>query len=136
MQPVLTYTTPATNAVHRATHSVPIVFVAVSDPIGTGFVESFSHPGGNVTGFTNFEPTMGGKWVELIREIAPAVQRVAMLFNPATANAGASGGVYLQSMKNAASVLGVELIVSSVSEPAEIDGAFAAEPSIPAPVSL
>ena len=62
---VLTYTTPATNAVHRATHSVPIVFVAVSDPIGTGFVESFSHPGGNVTGFTNFEPTMGGKWVEL-----------------------------------------------------------------------
>ena len=123
---VLSYTTPATNAVHQATRTVPIVFVAVSDPIGTGFVESFSHPGGNVTGFTNFEPTMGGKWVELIREIAPSVQRVAMLFNPATANAGASGGVYLQSMKTAASVLGVELTVSPVSDPAEIDSAFAA----------
>src|ERR1700690_2930587 len=55
---VLTYTTPATNAVHEATHSMPIIFVAVSDPIGTGFVESFPHPGRNVTGFTNFEPTM------------------------------------------------------------------------------
>src|SRR5436190_11801352 len=80
---VVTYTTPATKAVHQATHTVPILFVAVSDPIGTGFVESFSHPGGNVTGFTNFEPTMGSKWVELIRETAPSVQRVAMLFNPA-----------------------------------------------------
>lgn len=123
---VLTYTTPATNAVHQATRSVPIVFVAVSDPIGTGFVESFSHPGRNVTGFTNFEPTMGGKWVELIHEIAPSVRRVAMLFNPVTANAGASGGVYLQSMKTAASVLDVELTVSPVNEPIEIDGAFAA----------
>ena len=123
---VLTYTTPATNAIHRATHTVPIIFVAVSDPIGTGFVQSFSHPGGNVTGFTNFEPSMGSKWVELIRDIAPSVRRVAMLFNPATANAGASGGVYLQSMKTAAGVLGVELIVSPVSAPAEIDGAFAA----------
>lgn len=123
---VLTYTTPCTNAVHRATRSVAILFVAVSDPVGTGFVSSFSHPEGNVTGFTNFEPTMGSKWVELIREIAPSVQRVAMLFNPATANAGARGGVYLESMKAAASALGLELVVSPVSDPSEIDGAFAA----------
>jgi putative ABC transport system substrate-binding protein len=123
---VLTYTTPATNAVHQVTRSVPILFVAVSDPIGTEFVKSFSHPEGNITGFTNFEPTMGSKWVQLIREIAPSVQRVAMLFNPATANAGASGGVYLQSMKAAASALGLELIVTPVSDPSEIDGAFAA----------
>ena len=123
---VLAYTTPCTNAVHQATSSLPILFVAVSDPIGTGFVKSFSHPGGNITGFTNFEPTMGSKWVELIREIAPSVQRVAMLFNPATANTGASGGVYLQSMKSAASALGLELTVSPVGEPSEIDGAFAA----------
>jgi putative ABC transport system substrate-binding protein len=123
---VIAYTTPATNAVRQATRSLPILFVAVSDPIGTGFVESFSRPGGNITGFTNFEPTMGGKWVELIREIAPSVKRVAMLFNPATANAGASGGVYLQSMKAAASALGIELTVSPVSDAAEIDGAFAA----------
>ena len=123
---ILTYTTPCTNAVHQATSTVPILFVAVSDPVGTGFVRSFSHPGGNITGFTNFEPTMGSKWVELIREIAPSVQTVSMLFNPATANAGASGGVYLQSMKAAASAIGVELTVSPVSLPSEIDAAFAA----------
>lgn len=100
--------------------------MAVSDPIATGFVETFSHPGRNVTGFTNFEPSMGSKWVELIHEIAPSVQRIAMLFSPTTANAGSSGGVYLQSMKTAASVLGVELDVSPVSDPAEIDSVFAA----------
>jgi len=123
---IVTYTTPATNAVRQATHTVPILFVAVSDPIGTGFVESFARPGGNITGFTNFEATMGGKWLELIRDIAPSVKRVAMLYNPATANAGASGGVYLPSMKAAADVLGIELSVSPVNDPAEIDGAFAA----------
>jgi putative ABC transport system substrate-binding protein len=123
---IVTYTTPATNAVRQATHSVPILFVAVSDPIGTGFVESFSRPGGNITGFTNFEATMGSKWVELLREVAPSVKRVAMLFNPTTANAGASGGIYLQSMKTAAGVLGIELTVSAANEPADIDAAFAA----------
>jgi putative ABC transport system substrate-binding protein len=128
---IVTYTTPATNAVRQATRSVPILFVAVSDPIGTGFVESFARPGGNITGFTNFEPTMGGKWLELIRDIAPSVKRVAMLFNPATANAGASGGVYLASMKAAADVLGIELSVSPVNDPAEIDGAFAAMAASP-----
>jgi len=123
---IVTYTTPETNAVRQETRGVPILFVAVSDPIGTGFVESFARPGGNITGFTNFEATMGGKWLELIRDIAPSVKRVAMLFNPATANAGASGGVYLQSMKAAADILGVELSVSPVNDPAEIDGVFAA----------
>jgi putative ABC transport system substrate-binding protein len=123
---IVTYTTPATNAVRQVTRSVPILFVAVSDPIGTGFVESFSRPGGNITGFTNFEATMGSKWLELLHDIAPSVKRVAMLFNPATANAGASGGVYLQSMKAAAGVLGIDLTVSPINDPADIDGAFAA----------
>ena len=123
---IVTYTTPATNAVRQVTRSVPILFVAVSDPIGTGFVESFSRPGGNITGFTNFEATMGGKWVDLLRDVVPSVKRVGMLFNPTTANAGASGGVYLPSMKAAAGVLGLELSVSPVSDPADIDHAFAA----------
>jgi putative ABC transport system substrate-binding protein len=123
---IVTYTTPATNAVRQVTRTVPIRFVAVSDPIGTGFVESFSRPGGNITGFTNFEATMGGKWVELLRDVAPSVKRVGMLFNPTTANAGASGGVYLQSMTAAASVLGLELSESPVNDPADIDSAFAA----------
>ena len=129
---VVTYTTPATNAVRQETRNVPILFVAVSDPIGTGFVESFPRPGGNITGFTNFEPTMGSKWVELIRDIAPSVKRVAMLFNPTTANAGASGGVYLKSMKAAAQALGLELIAEiPVNDPADIDGVFAAIAEMP-----
>jgi putative tryptophan/tyrosine transport system substrate-binding protein len=123
---VLTFTTPATKAVQQAVHGVPILFVAVSDPIGTGFVKSFSHPGGSITGFTNFEPSMGGKWVELIHEIAPAVERIAMLFDPGSANQGASGGIYLQAMKAAAISLGKEFTVSPVSTLAGIDDAFAA----------
>jgi putative ABC transport system substrate-binding protein len=123
---IVTNPTPATNAVRQATPSVPIVFVAVSDPIGTGFVESFARPGGNITGFTNFEATMGGKWLELVREIAPSIKRVSMLFNPETANAGVSGGVYLQSIEAGAHVLGIELNVNPVHDPADIDGAFAA----------
>jgi putative tryptophan/tyrosine transport system substrate-binding protein len=123
---IVTNPTPATNAVRQATSSVPIVFTAVSDPIGARFVESFARPGGNITGFTNFEAAMGGKWLELLREIAPSIKRVSMLFNPETANAGASGGLYLQSLESGARVLGVELIVSPVHDPADIDGVFAA----------
>jgi putative tryptophan/tyrosine transport system substrate-binding protein len=123
---IVVHTTPATNAVRQAGHNVPIVFIAVSDPIGTGFVESFSRPGGNVTGFTNLEATIGSKWLELMRDIAPSVRRVSMLFNPATANTGASGGIFLQSMQAAAQVSGMELVVNPVNDPAEIDGVFAA----------
>ncbi|HEX9320703.1 MAG TPA: ABC transporter substrate-binding protein [Xanthobacteraceae bacterium] len=123
---IVTFSTPATNAVREARRNVPIVFIAVSDPIGTGFVESFARPGGNITGFTNFEGTIGGKWLELMRDIAPSIRRASMLFNPATANTGASGGVYLQSMQAAAQIRGIELIVSPVNDPADIDGVFAA----------
>ena len=123
---VVTYSTPAANAVRQAAPWMPIVFTAVSDPIGTGFVESFARPGGIITGFTNFEASMGSKWLELLRDIAPRVKRAAMLFNPTTANTGASGGIYLPSMQAAAQVLGVQLSASPVSDPAEIDGLFAA----------
>ena len=123
---VVTYSTPAANAVRQTAPRMPIVFTAVSDPIGTGFVESFARPGGIITGFTNFEASMGSKWLELLRDIAPSVKRAAMLFNPTTANTGASGGIYLPSMQAAAQVLGVQLSASPVSDPAEIDGLFAA----------
>jgi putative ABC transport system substrate-binding protein len=82
---ILSYSTPTTQALLRATRTIPIVFANISDPLGSGFVASFARPGGNVTGFTNMEPTMAGKWVELLREIAPRVGRVAMLFHPGTA---------------------------------------------------
>jgi putative ABC transport system substrate-binding protein len=104
---------------------MPIVFTSVSDPIGAGFVESFSRPGGNITGFTNSEPTMGGKWLSLLLDIAPSVSRVAMLFNPETANTGTSGGIYLKSIETAARLRGKELIVSAVHDPAGIDQTFA-----------
>lgn len=123
---IVTYTTPATSVVRQATRSIPILFVAVSDPIGPGFVDSFSRPGGNITGFTNFEPSMGSKWLGLIRDIAPSIKRVAMMFNPATANAGTTGGVYFQSMKAAAQALEIELLMSPVNDPSDIDNAFAA----------
>jgi putative ABC transport system substrate-binding protein len=82
---ILTQSTPATAELLRQTRTIPIVFALVADPIGSGFVASFPQPGGNVTGFVTMEPTMAGKWLELLKEIAPRVARVAMLFNPATA---------------------------------------------------
>ena len=70
---ILAVTNPALQAIRNATRNQPIVFLQVSDPVGGGFVESLAHPGGNITGFTNFEPEMGGKWLQTLKEIAPAV---------------------------------------------------------------
>jgi putative ABC transport system substrate-binding protein len=78
-------TTPVIGALARETQTIPIVFVLVSDPIGSGFAASLAHPRGNITGFTGNDPAIGGKWVELLKEIAPQTARVALLFNPATA---------------------------------------------------
>ena len=82
---ILSQSTPTTAALLQQTRTIPIIFANVSDPVGSGFVASFPRPGGNVTGFINMEPTMAGKWLELLKEIAPRVARVAFLFNPATA---------------------------------------------------
>jgi putative tryptophan/tyrosine transport system substrate-binding protein len=82
---IVTQNTPATAAMRRQTTTVPIVFALVSDPVGSGFAESLARPGGNVTGFTNLVPSLAGKWVELLKEIAPHVMRVGVLSNPITA---------------------------------------------------
>ena len=82
---MLSSDTPTTAALQQQTRAIPIIFAIAVDPVGSGFVASFPRPGGNVTGFTVMEPTMAGKWVELLKEIAPRVSRVAFLFNPATA---------------------------------------------------
>jgi hypothetical protein len=79
---VLSHATPLTATLLQETRTIPILFVNVSDPVGSGFVASLARPGGNVTGFVNLEPTMAGKWLELLKEIAPRVDRVAFLFNP------------------------------------------------------
>jgi putative tryptophan/tyrosine transport system substrate-binding protein len=77
--------TPSVTAIARATRTIPIVFANVSDPVGTGLVESLARPGGNLTGFTNYEYTVGGKWVEILKELEPRLRRIAVVFNPATA---------------------------------------------------
>ena len=79
---ILADTTPVTAAVQRETRTIPIVFTTVSDPVGSGFVASLPHPGGNITGFTNDDSSMVGKWLELLTQIAPSVKRVALMFNP------------------------------------------------------
>src|SRR5262249_14587726 len=81
---ILSVTTPVTGALVRETQTIPIVIATVADPISSGFVTNLGRPGGNVTGFALYEPSMGGKWLELLKRIAPGVTRVALLFNPAT----------------------------------------------------
>jgi putative tryptophan/tyrosine transport system substrate-binding protein len=78
-------TTPGTAAVLKETHTIPIVFTSVSDPVGAGFVQSLSHPGGNTTGFINIESSIGGKWLQLLKEVMPQVTRATVLFNLAAA---------------------------------------------------
>jgi putative tryptophan/tyrosine transport system substrate-binding protein len=108
---ILTQNTPSTAAMLRQTRSIPIIFGLVSDPVGSGFVASFSRPGGNVTGFVNFEGSVGGKWLELLKETAPRTNRVAFLFNPTTAPFAT---YYLDSFKAAARTLAVEAITAPV----------------------
>jgi putative tryptophan/tyrosine transport system substrate-binding protein len=115
--------TPATAALLRETLTIPIVFVGVSDPVGSGFVASIARPDGNSTGFTNFEPSMIGKWLQMLKEIAPGMVRVAVLFNPKTAPGG--GSFFLGPFESVARSLAVESIAARVSDTAEIESAFA-----------
>jgi putative tryptophan/tyrosine transport system substrate-binding protein len=120
---ILTSTTPATAAIQRETLTLPIVFVSVSDPVGAGFVASLSRPGGNITGFINLEATMGSKWLELLKEIAPSVKRVAIMFNPDTAPGG--GSYFLPSIEAAARSLNVGSVITPIHSEAEIETVIA-----------
>jgi putative ABC transport system substrate-binding protein len=115
---ILTSSTPATAAVLQQTHIIPIIFVMVSDPVGSGFVASLPRPGGNVTGFTAIEGSLGGKWVELLKEIAPQIARVVFLFNPAMAT---YAEYYLHPFKVAAASIGVEAVVAPVHDTSELE---------------
>jgi putative tryptophan/tyrosine transport system substrate-binding protein len=87
---IVVETTPGVAALSRESRTIPMIFVNVSDPVGSGFVANLARPGGNITGFMSNEPTLGGKWPELLKEIAPTVARVGFLFNPDTACMGLS----------------------------------------------
>jgi putative ABC transport system substrate-binding protein len=114
---ILSHGTPVTATLLKQTHTIPIVFAAVSDPVGSGFVASFPRPGGNVTGFVNMEPTMAGKWMELLREMAPRIARVALLFNPATAP---YAEYWLNPFKTAGASFGVQAIAAPVHGTSEL----------------
>jgi putative ABC transport system substrate-binding protein len=117
-------TTPVTDALTRETQTIPIVFVYVADPIGSGFAPSLARPGGNITGFTYLEPTTGGKWVGLLKEIAPQTAHVAVLFNPATTP---PLKFYMPSIQSAASSFAIEASSSPVHAKDEIEGVIAAQ---------
>jgi len=129
LQPdLLTQTTPITATLLQETRTIPIIFANIADPVGSGFVASFSRPSGNVTGFLNMEPTMVGKWLELLKEIAPRLHRVAFLFNPATAT---YAEIYLNPFKAAAASFAVEAITAPVNDTSELETVIAAQARAP-----
>ena len=119
--------TPATAALQAETRTTPIVFLQAGNPVGSGFVTSFARPGGNLTGFTNYAPSMGGKWLELLKEVAPRLVRAAALFNPKTHT-----GQYWGVLEAAAKSVHVQFAKAAVADAAEIERAVEAmqgEPS-------
>jgi putative ABC transport system substrate-binding protein len=117
---ILTGATPATVAVQQETRTIPIVFVNVVDPVASGLVARLDRGSGNITGFAGFEATLGGKWLELLSEIAPGLKRAAILFNPDTAPFSA----HMPSLEAAAQSLKVALITTPVHSDAEIEAAI------------
>jgi ABC-type uncharacterized transport system substrate-binding protein len=119
-------TTPAIGALARETRTIPIVFAGVSDPVGAGYVESLARPGGNITGFMsgNGDPALGGKWVELLKQIAPRTVHVALLFNPATV---VPVQIFMPSIQAAASSFAVQVSAAPVHGKDEIEGVVAAQ---------
>jgi putative ABC transport system substrate-binding protein len=110
--------TPVLKSVAAATKTIPIVFLGVSDPVGQGFVSNLANPGGNITGFTFFEPEMGGKWLGLLKEMAPDVKRVTILFNPDTSP---QTRLFLRSIDAAAQSFGVTATAAAVQEDSKIE---------------
>jgi len=112
---------PVVVAMQRLTSTIPIVFAVVSDPIGQGVVASLAHPGGNITGFSNLEPGIGGKWLELLKEMAPAAKKVAVMFNPATSP---YNELFERSVEDGARTFGVQVSRAPVHDDVEMATAF------------
>jgi putative tryptophan/tyrosine transport system substrate-binding protein len=120
--------TPVIAALARETKTIPIVFTGVADPVASGFATSLAHPGGNITGFTVNDPALGGKWVELLKEIAPRTERVALLFNPTTAP---PLEFFMPSIQAAASSFPIEVSAAPVHAKDEIEGVIATQARSP-----
>jgi putative tryptophan/tyrosine transport system substrate-binding protein len=124
---ILSHGTPTTATLLQQTRVIPIVFVNASDPVGSGFVANFPRPSGNVTGFVLLVPTMAGKWVELLREVAPRVSRIAVLFNPAMA----PYEYYLSSFNAAVASFAAEAVKAPVRNTSELESIIAAHARAP-----
>src|SRR5262249_16776497 len=120
-------TNPAVKALQNVTRTLPIVFLQVSDPVGAGFVRSLSHPGGNITGFTNFEVEIGGKWLQTLKDIGPAVENVGFVFNqePSAHNE------FLRAGEKASGALNVKIVPLAVHKAEEVDSAITGFASVP-----
>lgn len=118
---VVTSSTVETALMAAASKTIPIIFATASDPVGNGFVQSLARPGGNLTGFTNSDPEMGGKWLQLLKEIDPRIERVGAVFNPATTPRG--GRYFLDSIESEAAAVGVKVAAVPVHAPSEFDEA-------------
>jgi putative ABC transport system substrate-binding protein len=125
---ILTHSTPITAALQQESRTVPIVFVAVSDPIGSGFIASLARPGGNITGLAQLEAGISGKWLAMVKEIAPHLSRAAFVINPKTS----SFAHYQREAQAMAASLAIELVPSPVENAADIEraiGSFARKPN-------
>jgi putative tryptophan/tyrosine transport system substrate-binding protein len=120
---ILTSSTPPTVALQRETRTIPIVFVIVTDPVASGLVARLDRPSGNITGFAAYEPSLVGKWLELLSEIAPGLKRAAIMFNPDTAPYASA---YMPSIEAAARSLKVALIIAPIHSDVEIEAAITA----------
>jgi putative ABC transport system substrate-binding protein len=124
---VLASPAPAVAALREQTHTIPIVFVFVPDPVGLGFVQSLARPGGNITGFSSYDAPILGKWLQLLKEVTPSVTRVAVIFNPATA----FSPLPKRAIESAAPSVGVTVTLAPVHDDAAIEAAIAAQAQEP-----
>ena len=115
---ILSSSTPPTRILMQHTRTIPIVFANLVDPVGSKLVESLAKPGGNVTGFVNLEPSIAGKWLELLKEIAPTIGRVAIPYNPSTAP---YAEIYLNNFKSAGAALALEIVAGPVQDLTELE---------------
>jgi putative tryptophan/tyrosine transport system substrate-binding protein len=120
---IVANSSPVVAALQRATRTIPIVFAIVNDPVGQGFVASLAHPAGNITGFTLIEFEMIGKWMGLLKEMAPRIRRTTLLFNPVTAPYYAR---FLRELEAGSTTLSTELVAAPVQDKTDIEGAVAA----------
>jgi putative ABC transport system substrate-binding protein len=119
---IIGHSTPVVAALHKVTQTIPIVFVVVSDPVGSGFVASVARPGGNVTGFSVIQITITGKYLSILRELNPRLSRVALMYNPESVPGG--GTSYIPTFMDSAKEFHVTPIISQVHSPSEIEVAM------------